>query len=192
MKMKQPKYTLLGLAALIFFLLNGAITKEVSGKDFFWPMFNAAISPPKIVGSGSITLRFKNDVIPHFDENASAECELKSHTVLACGFATLHYDATEDNGQIKIRRNGTINFMPVGTCTQTTCTVEHQASVQETITQWLWTGVIWQLINQQTITDDWDDTLIFDLQKATTTGSTVGTSTANGEAFWTLRLPVIM
>jgi len=192
--MKNPPSKRLssGLLVLIFVFLSGALATHVSGKDFPWPLFNAATSRPKLIGSGNLTLRLKNNVIPHFDESASAECELKSHTVLACGAATLSYDATEDNGQIKIRRNGSISFMPVGTCTQTTCTVYHQATVQETITQWVWTGVIWQQINQQSVTDNWDDTLLFDLQKAATSGSTVGVTTATGAASWTLRLPLIM
>lgn len=190
--MNRLKRTLSGFVALILFFSSGVIVTEVSGKDFPWPMFNAAINPPRIRGIGSINLQLKNNVIPHFDENASAECELRSHTVLACGSATLHYDATEDNGQLKIRRNGSISFMPVGTCTQTTCTVEHQASVQETMTYWVWTGVLWQQIKQVSVSDDWDDTLIFDLQQATTSGSTIGVSTATGEAYWTLRLPVIL
>lgn len=190
--MNPQKRALFRFVTLVLFFWSGITVTAVAAKDFYWPMFNAALRPPKIVGNGSLNLRLKNNVIPHFDESASAECELRSHSVLACGSATLHYDATEDNGQLKIRRNGSINFMPVGTCTQTTCTVEHQASVEETITQWLWTGVIWKQINQESVSDDWDDTLIFDLQEAATSGSTVGKSTASGEAYWTLKLPVIM
>ncbi|MEE4240713.1 MAG: hypothetical protein V2I36_04565 [Desulfopila sp.] len=188
MKIPPSKRLSSVLLILIFVFLSGVFATSVSGNDFHWPMFNAAISHPKLIGSGAITLRLKNNVIPHFDESASAQCELKSHTVLACGAATLRYDATEDNGQLKIRRNGSVNFMPVGTCTQTTCRVIHQATVQETMTHWVWTGVIWQQINQQSVTDTWDDILLFDLQQAVTSGSTVGTSTATGEAYWTLRL----
>ncbi len=170
---------------------TGTATVTWAG-DFPWPMFNAALTTPRLLGAGSMTLRFTNNVIPRFDESASAECELKSNTLLVCGMATLRYDATEDNGQIKIRRNGTITFMPVGTCTQTTCTVNHQASVRETTTLWVWTGTSWRLEDENTVSEDWDDTLLFDLGRATEPGgSTIGVTKPTGSAFWTLKLPAI-
>ncbi len=192
MKMDLSRGSWLAFIILITLLWSGGTATETSAKDFSWPMFNAAFTTPKNLGVGSITLHLKNDVIPHFDESASAECELKNSTLLVCGMATLHYDATEDNGAVKIRRNGSINFMPVGTCTQTTCIVEHQASVEETQTLWYWTGTYWKLASNESISSDWDDTLRFDLQQSTSPGgSTVGVSTSTGSAFWTLYLPGI-
>ena len=83
--------------------------------------------------------------------------------------------------------------MPVGTCTQTECVVDHQASVDETQTIWYWTGTYWKQVSHELISSDWDDTLLFDLQQSTTTpeGSMVGVSTSTGSAFWTLHLPAI-
>jgi len=174
---------------LVTFLWSGGTATETFGKDYPWPMFMPALTTPKNLGTGSITLRLKNDVIPHFDETASAECELQTHTVLVCGMATLHYDATEDDGIMRIRRNGSINFMPVGTCTQTECIVNHQATVEETITQWVRIGTIWRQVLQESVSDDWDDTLRFDLQEATAPGgTTVGITTDTGSASWTLTL----
>ncbi len=191
MKMDRSQGPWLAFIVLVTLLWSGGTATETFGKDFHWPSFMPAFTTPKKLGVGSITLRLKNDVIPHFDESASAECELKTHTVLACGMATLHYDAIEDNGQIRIRRNGSINFMPVGTCTQTECIVNHQATVEETMTYWVWTGVIWKQVAQESVSDAWDDTLRFDLQDSTT-GTTVGVSTSTGSASWTLTLGVIM
>ena len=175
-----------------FFCYGGTVTESLA-KDFKWPMYIPALTTPKRLGVGSITLRLKNDVIPHFDESASAECELQSHTLLRCGAATLHYDATEDNGQLRIRRNGSITFMPVGTCTQNQCIVEHQASVEEVTTLWVWTGTIWKEYEQNSVSDNWDDTLQFNLQEAANPGgTTIGTTTSTGSAYWTFTLGAIM
>ena len=192
MKMDLSRGPWLAFIVLITLIWNAGTATETSAKDFPWPMFNAALTTPKNLGVGGITLRLKNDVIPHFDESATAECELKTSTLLVCGMATLHYDATEDNGQSKIRRNGSINFMPVGTCTQTVCLIDHQASVQETLTQWVWNGTIWIQVLQYSTSNDWDDTLRFDLQQSTAPGgSTVDVTTSTGSASWTLKLPAI-
>lgn len=191
MKMNRSQRTLLVFLLLVSFLWSGGTATEAFAKEFKWPMFLPALTKPKKLGMGSITLRLTNDVIPHFAESASAECELRTNKLLICGLAVLHYDATEDNGQIRIRRNGSITFMPVGTCTQIECLVEPQASVEETMTYWVWTGLIWKEVAQETVSQDWDDTLRFDVQESPT-GSTIGISTSTGSAYWTLSLGVIM
>jgi len=193
MKMYLSQGSWLAFIVLVTFLWSGGTATEVSGKEFPWPIFRAALIPPRDLGSGYIALRLKNDVVPHFDESASAACELKTHTVLTCGLATLRYDAIEDDGQLRIRRNGSIRFMPVGTCTQTECVVYHQASVEETITWWVWMDTYWKLVAQQSVSDDWDDILRFDLQEATHPGgTTVGVTTSTGSALWTFELGAIM
>lgn len=144
MKRVRSQGTWLIVILLLPFLLSSAAATKSLAKDFNWPMFLPALTTPKKLGIGSLTLRLKNDVIPHFDESAKSECHLKTSTVLACGLATLRYDAMEDNGQIRIHRNGSITFMPVGTYSQTECLITHQATVQETMTYWVWTGLIWK------------------------------------------------
>jgi hypothetical protein len=142
---------------------------------------------------GLLTLRFANDVIPQFNEAAEVDVSVDQQGKMTFGTGTLSYDADENNGQIRIRRVGTITIRPNGKYfkegDKDAFDVKENSTVNETITMWVWNGTSWQQTVNETVTDTWNGGLAFYLDDASAgDGSTVGVSTGTGQAEWSLTL----
>ena len=155
-------------------------------------MFMVPILSSATKSRGGLTLRLVNNVMPHFNESATSECSLEHRDgkdLLICTSATLRYDADENDGSVRIRRNGHITFNPVGSCINAVCLVSPLPLGSETITQWIWYSTYWKQVVKVTQPINWtDSSYSFDQKIAEISGATISVTTGQGSASWTLYL----
>lgn len=180
------------MTAIVFFAVFIIRPAHANGKVTSWTMFMVPILSSTTKSTGGLTLRLVNSTMPHFNESATSECNLENRSgkdLLICTSATLLYDADENDGSVRIRRKGHITFNPVGSCTNGACLVSPLPLGSETYTQWIWVNNSWMQIANFTQPIDWtDSSYSFDQREAETTGATIGVTTAQGSASWTLFL----
>ncbi len=181
------------ISVTIVFFTAFIVSSATAGvKINSWTLFMVPILSASTQSTGGLTLRLVNSVIPHFNESATSECSLEHRDgkdLLICTSATLRYDADENDGSVRIRRNGYITFNPVGSCSNDVCLVRPLPLGSETITQWVWYGTYWKQVAQVTQPIDWTDSSYpFDQNEAMMNGSTIGVTTGQGSASWTLFL----
>jgi hypothetical protein len=184
--------TYLTLAAMLAGI-NGCFGDGCSGDD--GTVTGPPKPPPDVLSNeygGLLKLRFANDVIPQFNEAADVNVSVDKQGKMTFGTGTLSYNADENNGQIRIRRVGTITIRPNGKYfkdgDKDAFDVKENSTVNETITMWVWNGASWQQTMNETVTDTWNGGLAFYLNDATADGSTVGQVTGTGEVEWSLHL----
>lgn len=165
------------------------------------PFSNIVVSVIKSVldndYSGTLELRLTNQ-FPAFDETARADVYLDRYGGLSFGTATLRYDATDDNGELKMQRTGTLSIDPTdgffNNADPENITIElnENTRVQETIKTWVKdSGGAWKPVADQTFTELWNGGLAFEFDEFGSGGAThatVGVSNAQGSALWTLTL----
>ena len=181
-----------GLTIIFFFTALIIRPANAAGKITSWTMFMVPIISSATKSTGGLTLRLVNSVMPHFNESATSNCSLEHRDgkdLLICTSATLRYDADENNGSVRIRRNGSITFNPVGSCINDVCLVRPLPLGSETITQWVWYNTYWKQVVNVTQPINWtDSSYSFDQSTAEISGATVGVTTDQGSAGWTLFL----
>jgi hypothetical protein len=151
--------------------------------------------PPDVLSNsytGYLTLHFTNDVLPTFDETARIDVDVDKQGNMTFTSGTLSYDSDENNGQLRIRRAGTIRLNPNGKYfkngDEECFDVKENSTVTETITTWVWNGTDWQQMMSETVTDTWNGGLVFYLADAEMNGSDCGVTLPTGSAVWTLGL----
>ncbi len=132
---------------------------------------------------GTMTLGYGNTMIPHFNESTDSFCTLWMPVngnigPLTCSPEVLNYDATEIDGNAKLRYKGLIHFQPTGTCNKSlnTCSVADGASGSETQWWWTWNGTSWDPLPGTPWTgalDGFGNTYNFNLPKVLSGGDTV-------------------
>ncbi|MCF8057228.1 MAG: hypothetical protein K9K37_11405 [Desulfocapsa sp.] len=182
------------ISMIIIFFFTTLIIRPATaaGKTTSWTMFMVPIITSATKSRGGLTLRLVNNTMPHFRESATSKCSLEhrdSKDLLICTSATLRYDADENDGSTRIRRTGHITFNPVGSCSNGVCLVSPLPLGSETITQWVWFNTYWKQVVNVTQPIDWTDSSYpFDQKTAMISGETIGVTTAQGSASWTLFL----
>ena len=182
------------ISLIIIFFSSGFIIRPSAAdvKISSWTMFMVPIISSATKSKGGLTLRLVNDVIPHFNKSATSDCSLEDRdgkALLICTSATLRYDADEIDGELRIRRNGHITFNPVGSCSNDVCLVSPLPLGSETITQWVWYNTYWKQVVNVTQPINWtDSSYSFDQKVAEISGDTIGVTTGQGSASWTLFL----
>lgn len=188
----MTRYKLCICVILVFFvtLIVRPATADLEINS--WTMFMVPIYSASTKSSGGLTLRLVNKIIPHFDESASSECNLEHRdgkNLLICTSATLRYDSDENDGMVRIRRNGYITYNPVGSCSNNVCLVSPLPLGSETYTQWVWNKTYWMQVVQYTQPINWtDSSYSFDQREAETGGATISVTTQTGSVSWTLHL----
>lgn len=181
------------ISVILFLFMTLIVRPAVAGpKITSWTMFMVPIFSSATKSSGGLTLRLVNSTMPHFDESATSECSLEHRdgkNLLICTSATLRYDSDENDGLVRMRRNGYITFNPVGSCSNNICLVSPLPLGSETYTQWIWNATYWKQVVHFTQPINWtDSSYSFDQNEAETGGATVNVTTDKGSASWTLFL----
>lgn len=189
----MARYKLFVIMPIILLLMVVVIRPaNANGKITSWTMFMVPIISSETKARGGLTLRLVNNTMPHFNEAATSECSLENRGgkhLLICTSATLRYDADEIDGEARIRRNGYITFNPVGSCSNDVCLVSPLPLGSETITQWIWVNAYWKEVVNITQPINWTDSSYqFDQREAEISGATIGVTTGQGAASWTLYL----
>jgi len=171
-----------------------------SGDDEGGSPFEPELPPPDVLDTeyvGYLTLHFTNDVMPKFNETAKVDVSIDKQGKMTFKSATLSYETDENDGQIRIRRVGTITIRPNGKWFDNNgedyFDVKENSTVNETMTIWIWDGTSWMKQADQTFNDTWNGGLAFSLDDAAVgNGSTVGVTTGTGSANWTLGLIAVL
>lgn len=141
--------------------------------------------------TGTLHLNFSN-VFPEFDESSSVSVEVDKQGNMTFGTGTLNYSGEDDNGEMKIKRTGTLTIAPNGEYINEAgnehFAVNENTIVNEHMQTWYWDGSVWQLYMDENITVTWNGGLIFDLDDAATTGSVCEVTNSQGSIIWTLTL----
>ncbi len=144
--------------------------------------------------TGTLYLQFTND-FPSFDETGSVSVTVDEYGLMTFGTGTLPYSGEDDNGQLKINRNGTLTMNPngqyIGDSTNGYFAVNENTDLDETLKTWIWNGTTWQSVLDQNITNTFNEGLVFDINEAIISGSIVEVNVPDaGSAKWTLVLAV--
>jgi len=155
---------------------------------------NATGPDPQVLDNsytGTLHLDFSN-VFPEFDESASVSVEVDKQGNITFGTGTLNYSGEDDNGEIKIKRTGTLTIAPNGEYINEAgnehFAVNENTTVNEHMQTWYWDGSAWQPSMDENITATWNGGLMFNLGEATTTGSVCEVTNSQGSIVWTLTL----
>lgn len=154
-------------------------------------MISAAIVDIGSTGSGTLELHFTN-VFPAFNASTQVSVNLDEEGGVTFGTGTLTYEGEDDNGQLKIRRSGTITLAPYGSTYETAndlrIDVKENATINERLQTWVWAETFWMPVLNETISDTWNGGLVFYRSEAEAGGSTLQVATSQGSVTWTLRL----
>lgn len=141
--------------------------------------------------TGTLSLLF-NNTFPEFEETASVTVEVDKEGKMTFGYGSLNYFGENDDGQVKIKREGLLIISPNGEYfmngDKVYFAVDENTDMIEEFTVWIWTGSNWQKTVEETVTDTWNNGLSFSLEDAEISGSVVEVSNENGTARWTLIL----
>jgi hypothetical protein len=176
--------------AAVFCLLQLSCSKEETPA--------AAPPEPDVLSNaytGYLELNFTNQ-FPSFDETTRVDVTMDKKGQMTFTTGTLSYSAEDDNGQIKIKREGTLNLQPTGNYFnnngQDYCSVKENTTVNETITTWVWDGSSWMQTANQTFNDTWNGGLSFSLIEATINGAVIEEVVpGSGSVKWSLHLVVV-
>ncbi len=143
--------------------------------------------------TGTLRLHFTND-FPSIDKTVSVNVQINKYGDMTFGTGSVSYDADENNGQTRIRRNGTLTLNPKGNYLfengKDLFEVNENTTIQETMTIWYGDGVNWTQFSSENINGLWNGGLVFDLQDAVWNGSHVSLITGYGSGDWSLHLVV--
>ncbi|MBK7631935.1 MAG: hypothetical protein IPJ23_14750 [Ignavibacteriales bacterium] len=144
--------------------------------------------------TGTLRLHFTND-FPSIDKTVSVNVQINKYGDMTFGTGSVSYDADENNGQTRIRRNGTLTLNPNGSYFFDNMSdkfdVKENTTINETMTVWYGDGVNWTQAFSENINSVWNGGLVFSLDEAVMTGSHVSVSTGSGSADWELNLDVV-
>ena len=143
--------------------------------------------------NGFLKLHYTNQ-FPAIDKTTQVSVDINKFGIMTFGTATLSYDADDNNGQTRIRRNGTLILNPKGNYLfengKDLFEVNENTTIQETMTIWYGDGVNWTQFSSENINGLWNGGLVFDLQDAVWNGSHVSLITGYGSGDWSLHLVV--
>lgn len=108
----------------------------------------------------------------------------------------LTYDNTSTEGDSRIRRSGTINLAPTGSWFDSNgvdrFSVDENGSGSDRLQQWVFDGVTWQLLIDETFPINWHGGLAFTLDDAVLSGSVVEANAGIYQVRWTLTLTPVL
>ncbi len=175
-------------------LLSGVLIVALLSMPGCGSSNNATGPDPEVLDnnySGTLHLNFSN-TFPEFDESTSVSVEVDKYGNMTFGTGTLDYSGEDDNGEIKIKRTGTLTIQPNGEYISETgnehLAVNENTTVNEHMQTWVWDGSEWQPYMDENITATWNGGLVFDLDEAATIGSVCEITNSQGSIVWTLTL----
>lgn len=143
---------------------------------------------------GTLRLHFTND-FPSLDKTVDVTVNINKYGEMAFGTGSVSYDSDENNGQTRIRRNGTLTLRPNGKYffenLEDMFDVKENTTINETMTVWYGDGVNWTQAFSENINSVWNGGLAFKLVDAVLAGSHVAVNTGYGSADWALYLNVV-
>jgi len=128
------------LISIIFFF------PALGAAQFNTPMYLPAITHMKRIGTGAIVFHLKGiHDPPYFHEYTISNCLFLATGRLACIPTSIDFNADGNDGEIRIKRVGSLYLYPEGKCSQDTCVVGFGDGMlfDEVKTQWHWDGAAW-------------------------------------------------
>lgn len=149
------------ISSILFLCMTSIVRPAVADLEInSWTMFMVPIFSAVTNSSGGLTLCLVNSTMPHFVASASSGYGLENRDGkkrLICTRASLRYDSDQNDGSLRIQRNGYIPFNPVGCCTHAICLVSQLPLASETYTQWIWYNNSCKQVVQFTQPINWID-----------------------------------
>jgi hypothetical protein len=141
--------------------------------------------------AGSLTLVYTLEA-PPLEATANMAVSVDVYGDMTITPGTLNYDGEQIDGDVKLRRSGSVELRPTGAWFEEggrdRFSVKEHGDGEERFQQWGWDGVQWVGMLDQSMPIAWNGGLVFLLDDAVFTGSTVQANLGLGLVRWTLRL----